>query len=97
MSKKKKGKVAVTDHAIVRYLQRVYGLDIEQVKNEIVDENVRSLLKSLKIKSGQLPAKTHVVRMTDGVVKTVIESKHKKVSKNEEDILSLFEGGSEEE
>lgn len=35
MLERKKGKVAVTDHAVVRYLERVAGVDIDAVKREI--------------------------------------------------------------
>lgn len=35
--------VRVTDHAVVRYLQRVYGLDVEAIRAEILPPDVAAM------------------------------------------------------
>lgn len=35
MIERRKGKVVVTDHAIVRYMERVSGIDIDAIRSEI--------------------------------------------------------------
>lgn len=35
--------ISVTDHAVVRYLERHYGLDIDDLKSEMLGGDVRSL------------------------------------------------------
>ena len=37
----------VTDHAIVRYLERIAGINMEQIKNCILTDSVRSMHKNV--------------------------------------------------
>jgi len=39
--------MTVTDHAMVRYFERVLGIDIEEVKKQILTENVVTMARSL--------------------------------------------------
>lgn len=36
----------VTDHALLRYLQRVCGFDVEKIRNEIATDTVRAICQS---------------------------------------------------
>ena len=36
---------AITDHAIIRYLERHYNIDMNAIKNEILTDTVRSLME----------------------------------------------------
>lgn len=47
--------IKITDHAIVRYLQRVKGLDIEEIEREILNPKITNLVEKLG-GSGQYPA-----------------------------------------
>ena len=61
--------IVVSDHAMLRYIERVMGLDIEQLKREIVTDNVRlgvTLSKTGKFNNGN----GSMVIVTDNVVKT---------------------------
>lgn len=43
----KKGKILVTEHAMLRYLERVLEIDMEAVKNNILPENIKSQIEVL--------------------------------------------------
>ncbi len=43
----KNTKVSVSDHAIVRYLERVTGLDMEKIKSHILNDGVLNKLKEV--------------------------------------------------
>lgn len=60
--------VVVSEHAIVRYMERVHGIDLDQIKNEIVGRDH----KTLKLPSGQYKTNGHKFRVKNGVVVTVI-------------------------
>ena len=38
---KKHKKIHITDHAMIRYLERMYGLDVEAMRKEILSPKVR--------------------------------------------------------
>ena len=67
---KKKPELRVSDHAIMRYFERVMGYDIDEIKAEIINQEVVSQVRVLG-KSGRFSnGRFHVV-MEDGVVATV--------------------------
>lgn len=66
----KKPSTRVTDHAIVRYLERVLNLDVERVRREIgqkVDHGVKSGARNVRV--GGVSYK-----LVDGVVVTVCKA-----------------------
>ena len=66
--------VYITDHAIVRYLERIKKMDIEKVKEEIVPSQFR---KTLAFKSDDIPMNEHQLRILNGVVVTVLPEKYR--------------------
>jgi chromosome segregation ATPase len=62
--------VVVSEHAILRYLERVKGVDIEATKKEILPEKVHEQIKVLG--NGVFPAGSHSCKVRDGVVITVL-------------------------
>jgi len=46
-------KIAFTDHAIVRYLERCYGMDVEAIKDEMFSPRVQAAIA--KMGSGKFP------------------------------------------
>ena len=66
------GKIKVSEHAIVRYFERVKGFDIEAVENEILTEEVLSLVDQLG-GNGGYPNKDFKVLMKNFTVTTVIK------------------------
>ncbi|MDD5651240.1 MAG: hypothetical protein PHF86_12625 [Candidatus Nanoarchaeia archaeon] len=41
-------KPIVTEHAIIRYLERVYKMDIEKIESEILTPDVETMIQTLK-------------------------------------------------
>ena len=67
------GRIEVTDHAVLRYLQRVAGVDIEKLREEIKKET--------SLAGGVLGSGKYMIGggfravVSDGRVVTIIESK----------------------
>lgn len=49
-------KIEITDHALIRYLERVYDLDLQTLKNEIYSEEAVALARRMGGK-GKFPSK----------------------------------------
>ena len=68
----KRAPVHVTDHAVLRYLQRLHGLDIEAVRAEIATKVWRAALAGASgVRHDGL-----IYRLQDGVVVTVAPLSH---------------------
>lgn len=65
-------KILIAEHAILRYLERVKGIDIEAVKKEMIPESVLEQIRTLGGSSGKYPTPTHTVIVKTGVVVTII-------------------------
>ena len=64
-------KVIVSEHAILRYLERVEGLDIESIKRKMVSNSAERQIKNLG--SGIFPVgASHKLRVRKGYVVTVL-------------------------
>ena len=68
--KKNNEKVVVSEHAMLRYIERVMGVDLDEVKRKILPEEVE--VSASKLGAGVFPADTHKVRIRDGVVVTIL-------------------------
>ena len=62
----------VSEHAIIRYLQRVYALDLEKITQEIVLPSLSKKIKELG--SGTYRCDGYAVKVVDGVVVTVLDN-----------------------
>lgn len=62
--------VVISDHSIVRYVERVIGIDVDWLKNNILPENLRAGVKSLG--DGRYPVNEHVIVVRDNTVVTVL-------------------------
>ena len=67
-NKRKNDKITVSDHAIIRYLERVMGYDIENIRERILSDPVRDSIK-LGANSVKTAEATFVVH--DNVIVTV--------------------------
>lgn len=66
------GDFIVTEHAIVRFIERVIGMDMEELKNTIAPESVRAQIKQLGGK-GRFPVNgSHTLLVKGGAVTTVV-------------------------
>lgn len=66
-----KESLKVSEHAIVRYFERVKGFDIEQVEKDILSEQVVKLVEQLG-GNGQYPNEGFSVVMKNYTVTTVV-------------------------
>ena len=59
----------ITDHAIVRYLQRVKGFDMRKLEKEILSGRVREKIKF--VKNGPVKVNGMTLKIANGVIVTV--------------------------
>jgi len=76
---RKKKAVVVSEHAILRYLERVKGVDIEAAKKEILPAAVAGVAAELG--TGEFPVGTHSVKVKDSVVVTILTNEKKEVKR----------------
>lgn len=62
--------IVISEHAYLRYFERVLGYDLEDVKNQIITAEVDQLIRQMG--SGTYPTDTHKVRVKDNTVVTVL-------------------------
>lgn len=62
----------ISEHAILRYVERVMGINIDDIKKEILSEEVLDLIDKLG-GNGTYPTKDFRVVMKDNVVVTVVK------------------------
>jgi len=67
--------VIFTEHAILRYLERVKGLDLDQVKKEMVPDLVTKQIRAMG--NGEYPVGTHSVKVKDNTVITILTKEEK--------------------
>lgn len=66
------GNITVSEHAIIRYLQRVEGLDISKVKQSILTDKVKEMIETLG-GSGKYPNQDFQVVVKNHTVTTIIK------------------------
>lgn len=67
----KDDKIRVSEHAILRYFERVLGFNMDAVEKEILSKEVLSMIKTLG-GNGSYPNKNFKVIMKDNTVTTII-------------------------
>lgn len=70
------GGVLVSDHAVVRYLEHVLGIDIRRIREAIISEGRGELAKELLTCKIPMPCGARLV-VVDGVVKTILRPRGK--------------------
>lgn len=67
--------VIITEHALLRFLERVKGLDMDAARRECLPEKAEQLVRQLC--DGVIPVgASHKVRVREGVVVTVLTNDH---------------------
>lgn len=68
----KSDELIVSDHSLIRYLERVKGLDIEALRQEIVTDELKALYKQLG--DGKYPIQQEGGRavVKDGVIVSIV-------------------------
>ena len=66
--------IVVSDHALMRYCERVLGINMDEVKEKILTESAMGLIDKLKAGDGQYPVKEgdFVIRLKNKTVVTII-------------------------
>lgn len=64
----------ISDHAIIRYLERVKGFDIEAIKKEMMPDKLRNVIGTLN--SGKFPTGEFTAVVRDKLVVTVVTPKN---------------------
>ncbi|MFX1499394.1 MAG: hypothetical protein ACFFDH_00355 [Promethearchaeota archaeon] len=62
--------VEVTDHALIRYMERIKGIDVEKIRSEIVSDLTEKQIKFFG--KGLFKEKTHKLRVENYKVITVL-------------------------
>ncbi len=68
---KDKNEVIITDHAILRFLERTKSINLLEVKNKILSDNVKKAIETLG--SGKFPIDDVVLVVKDKVIVTVLK------------------------
>ena len=71
--KQLKSNVILTDHAIVRYLERVEKVDIEKIKKILLDEGTGELIKTMQPK--KIKRDTYSLLVHGSTITTVVIEK----------------------
>lgn len=65
------GKAAiVSEHALLRYFERVLNFDLDKIKRDLMPEGVEKAIKTMG--SGTFPTTTHRLKVKNGIVVTVL-------------------------
>lgn len=68
INKLKQTRIVVSEHAMLRYLERIHGIDLEEVKREILSDKIREQIVTLG--DGAYPNGDIVVRVKGNTVVT---------------------------
>ena len=63
-------KVEITDHAILRYLERVHGIDVSEIKSKILTDKMKFMIETLG--NGTFPGDGYKLRVVDKKIVTII-------------------------
>ena len=64
------GNIRVTEHAMLRYLERVKGIDLDKLEKEIITEEVINMVKVLG-GNGSYPNNGVSLKMKNGTITTI--------------------------
>lgn len=65
----------VSEHAQLRYLERVRGVNLQEVSAQVLPQEIIAVVKQLG--DGTYPAGTHKVKVRGGVVVTILANEEK--------------------
>ena len=64
--------IRITDHAVLRYLERVKGLDLKEVRRELLPVEIEKQIRAVGC-AGVYPVfKSHKLRVRDNTIITVL-------------------------
>jgi hypothetical protein len=92
-------KVIVSEHAILRYVERVMGIDLDEIKRKIAPDSLEELTQ--KLPSGRFPVNGFAVRVKDRVVTTIItkddDDEPKRANRNQHKHSHAHAGSNQED
>lgn len=66
-------KPVVTEHAILRYIEIQFKIDINEIKNKILSEETLVTLKTLGLKTGKIKTDDFTIVIKDNQIVTLIK------------------------
>jgi len=63
--------IVVTEHALLRYFERVKGYNLEDIKKEIVDDKTKTLVEFLNGTKGKVPWRDNSLVVKDNTIVTI--------------------------
>lgn len=66
--------IIISDHAIVRYVERVIGINLEEIESKICPEATRSQIRAFGSGSYQVNSNEFTIKIKDNVVITLIKN-----------------------
>lgn len=64
------GKIIVSEHSLLRYIERVLGIDLNVLRNKILSDDDAKVISALG--NGTFPKDGFKIKIKDGVVVTVL-------------------------
>ena len=74
-----KGDIKITEHAMLRYIERVLGIDIEQIEKSILEELDIETIE--KLGNGTYPVRDFNVVIKENFIITVIKNENERMVK----------------
>lgn len=74
LKQKKDGNIIVSEHAMLRYIERVLGIDLDDLQKKILDENDAKVVGAMG--NGTFPRDGFSIKVKDGTVVTVLGEKN---------------------
>lgn len=68
------GPPVITDHAMLRYMERVMGLDVEGLRAKLITPAIQKMIDTLG-GNGQYPGDGYVLVMKNNAVTTILKAK----------------------
>lgn len=70
LKSKDTGKIIVSEHSLLRYIERVLGIDLNVLRNKILSDDDAKVISALG--NGTFPKDGFKIKIKDGVVVTVL-------------------------
>ena len=63
--------IKLSEHALVRYFERVKGYNIEEIENEIITDELKKLVETLGL-NGTYPFGEYKLKVRNGIIVTLL-------------------------
>ena len=81
---KKRNKVIVSEHAMLRYIERVLGIDLKEIENRILTDEIKEQYKIVGSRRFSINDEFRTL-IRDNVVVTITDNDNKKIERKKYD------------